>query len=185
MFRRKGFRSRRIEIGPAPHPLLQRANELMAIQDFSGAAQAFEELAQRTLVHEGPAAPYLYTQAGLARIQAGQVTLGMEYIQKALTIFAERGEWLRFHRNRRRISGELYRLRLEREGNFIASYQSGDISSDIDGSFEESKPARSPIMRLPTKCMSCGASLRSDEVDWIDDTSAECPYCGSLVRSQR
>lgn len=28
------------------------------------------------------------------------------------------------------------------------------------------------------------ASLRLDEVEWADEMTAECPYCGSAVRAQ-
>jgi hypothetical protein len=35
---------------------------------------------------------------------------------------------------------------------------------------------------IPTHCPSCGAPLRPDEVDWLDDVTAECGYCGSPVR---
>ena len=34
---------------------------------------------------------------------------------------------------------------------------------------------------LPGNCPKCGAPLRPGEVDWVDDRSAECSYCGSLV----
>ncbi len=40
-----------------------------------------------------------------------------------------------------------------------------------------------PAARLPVKCTQCGGPLRSDEVDWIDAHSAECPYCGSVVQA--
>ena len=36
---------------------------------------------------------------------------------------------------------------------------------------------------LPAKCPSCGGPLRSDEVNWIDSYSAECAYCGGIVRA--
>ncbi|HXQ35620.1 MAG TPA: hypothetical protein VN843_16505, partial [Anaerolineales bacterium] len=35
---------------------------------------------------------------------------------------------------------------------------------------------------LPTHCPSCGAGLRPDEVEWLDDVTAECAYCGNPVR---
>jgi hypothetical protein len=41
-----------------------------------------------------------------------------------------------------------------------------------------------PQAALPKKCPSCNAPLRSDEVEWIDAQSAECAYCGSVVRAE-
>jgi hypothetical protein len=37
---------------------------------------------------------------------------------------------------------------------------------------------------LPTNCPGCGGPIRSDEVEWADELTAECPYCGSAVRAQ-
>jgi hypothetical protein len=37
---------------------------------------------------------------------------------------------------------------------------------------------------LPTNCHGCGAPLHGDEVEWTDENTAECPYCGSAVRSE-
>ena len=32
---------------------------------------------------------------------------------------------------------------------------------------------------LPTHCQGCGAPLRPDEVEWLDETTASCAYCGT------
>ena len=37
---------------------------------------------------------------------------------------------------------------------------------------------------LPTRCPSCGAPLQQDEVEWLDEVTAECGYCGSPVREK-
>lgn len=41
-----------------------------------------------------------------------------------------------------------------------------------------------PRGQLPAKCPACNGPVRSDEVDWIDEQSAECPYCGSTLQAQ-
>jgi hypothetical protein len=45
------------------------------------------------------------------------------------------------------------------------------------------EPVPQPRGHLPPTCPQCGGPLRADEVDWIDSASAECPYCGSGVRT--
>ena len=38
---------------------------------------------------------------------------------------------------------------------------------------------------LPGVCPKCGAPLRPAEVEWVDDRSAECSYCGALVSTEK
>ena len=40
-----------------------------------------------------------------------------------------------------------------------------------------------PQGRLPGNCPKCGAPLRAAELEWLDKRSAECSYCGTLVRT--
>jgi hypothetical protein len=46
---------------------------------------------------------------------------------------------------------------------------------------EQSSPSQ---RHLPPMCPQCGGPLRADEVEWIDSSSAECPYCGSVVATK-
>jgi len=41
-----------------------------------------------------------------------------------------------------------------------------------------------PRGTLPGKCPNCAGPIRPDEVNWLARTSAECPYCGSVVTAQ-
>lgn len=187
MFRKRMFRPRGRIQGPAMHPMLQRANELMAIGDYIGAARAFEELAKRAGSRNGPAAPHLYIQTGKAYIQVGQVSTGLVHIHTALKLFAGRGEWLKFQRNRRRMVEELRRSGLEDEANVLMNFMTGDLPAELKMSeFEQTtdqKPVAKARATLPTNCQECGAPLRLDQVEWLDENTAECPYCGDLMRS--
>ncbi len=187
MVRRRMFRPRGKGFGPTPHPMLQRANELMAIKDYTGAARAFEDLAKAANSRNGPAAPHLYLQAGRAHLMAGQVSSGIAHFQNALKLIAGRGEWLKFLRNRRRIEEELHRLGLDDEANSLANFLAEDIPAEINKIEYEPQDNPKPVARaratLPTKCVECGAPLRIDEVDWVDENTAECPYCGNITRS--
>jgi NAD-dependent SIR2 family protein deacetylase len=35
--------------------------------------------------------------------------------------------------------------------------------------------------RLPPKCPYCGGTVHPGEVEWINDTAAECDFCGSVI----
>jgi hypothetical protein len=56
----------------------------------------------------------------------------------------------------------------------------GGLEPDTDSLTAGPSAARLPP--LPTQCPGCGAPVRPDEVDWLDDVTAECEYCGSPVR---
>ena len=99
MFRRRGFaRPLRRAFAPDIPPALQRANELMAIGDYNGAAVAFEGLERGAEGRGGPRAPHLYLQAGRARLQIGQVAAGMGHIRHGFALFAARQQWPALHR---------------------------------------------------------------------------------------
>ena len=183
MFRRRMMRPRRRGFSPAPHPMLQRANELMAIEDYPGAARAFEELAQAAGDRNGAVVPYLYMQAGMARTLAGQVPAGMVHIKQALALFAARGEWLKFQRNRRRVIEQLNNLGLNNEIKTLETFLLEEFPAELEDSPDIFEQVNQASVKLPTKCPGCGAPLRSDEVEWVDSNTAECPYCGTIARS--
>jgi hypothetical protein len=37
---------------------------------------------------------------------------------------------------------------------------------------------------LPTSCPKCGAPVHSEDIDWVDENTAECEYCGTLIRTE-
>jgi hypothetical protein len=37
---------------------------------------------------------------------------------------------------------------------------------------------------LPAQCSNCGAPLKPNEVAWAGPATAECPYCGAVVKAQ-
>jgi len=183
MFTRRPFGPRGRGFGPRPHPMLARANELMAIEDFPGAARAFEELAQAAKGRNGPATPFLYMQAGRARILAGQPAVGVVDVRQALDLFAGRKEWIRFQRNQERAVNLLNRFGFNQAAIDLSGYLADQIPADQQIGTQPAIPFRKGKGQLPVRCSGCGAPLRSDEVDWVDDCSAECQYCGTIARA--
>jgi hypothetical protein len=37
---------------------------------------------------------------------------------------------------------------------------------------------------LPTHCPQCGAPIHAGQAKWVDASTAECEYCGSLIRPE-
>ena len=153
----------------------------MAIGNYPGAAQAFEELARGAVARNGPRAPLLLLQAGRMRILAGQVPLGMSHFQQGLGLFAQRGQWQQFRNTGQRVAAELSQRGLTEQAGQIeatlkASLPAGFVPEPGAG-LGKAKPV------LPTNCPGCGGPLHSDEVEWTDEITAECPYCDSAVRA--
>jgi len=175
------IRALRRALVPDIPPLLERANEWMAVGDFPGAARAFEQLARAAEARGGPRAPFLYLQSGRACVLAGQVALGMEHLERGLGLFAARGQAGRAFALSQRIVQELNQRGLRKEAQQIDEYARG-LLPDFAASASEAPAARPP---LPTHCPACGAPLHSDEIEWVDAVTAECAFCGSPVRAER
>ena len=163
---------------PDVPPMLQRANQLMAAGDYEAAASAFRELAQRAEERFPQRAPFLFMEAGRAAIFSGQTKDGVAHLRRGLTIFASQG---RIHRMRifgRRAIDELNAHYLTAEADEIANLLRGNLPKET--------PADRPTVprrpTLPTHCPSCGAAVRPNEIEWLDEFTAECDYCGSPIR---
>jgi len=179
MFRRRAQRIFRGFGKPDVPPMLQRANQLIAAGDYAGAAIAFMELAQRAEDRFPRRAPILYMEAGRAAVLGGDVKTGIATLRLGLTLLASQG---RLHRMRvlgQRAVEELKAHGLSAEAQEIAELLGASLPNQLPA---ESAPVKHPT--LPTHCPSCGAAVKPDEVEWLDDVTAECDYCGSLVRGE-
>lgn len=158
-------------------PVLQEANFAFDKGEYGRAGELFERIAQTADARGGSRAPVFHLQAGRARMLAGQTKLAMPSLQRGLELLAQRGQWQKLHQMGQRVIGELSARGLSAEASEIES-SLRKLSPSVPE--VESTPAKKP--GLPTHCPSCGASLRPDEVEWLDDRTAECAYCGSPVR---
>ena len=179
MFRRP---LRGVQAGNIP-PALQRAVQLMASGHSEEAAAIFEQFANGALARRGPRAAWFFLQAGQARLQAGQIQAGMAHLQQGLDLLAGRGQFQRLYHAGNRFVAELKARGLAAEAGQIETLLKTSMPAGfVPGPGVSVEKAR---RLLPTNCPSCGGSLRSDEVEWADESSAECPYCGNAVRAEK
>ena len=61
--------------------------------------------------------------------------------------------------------------------------ESGLLTISGEKSANSSSSVSKPSAHLPTKCPSCGAAIRPNEVKWLDDITAECRYCGMPIKA--
>jgi hypothetical protein len=160
-------------------PILQEANFAFDKGEYGRAGELFERIAETAAARGGPRAPIFYLQAGRARILAGQTSLGMPSLQRGLELFAQRGQLARLDQAATRVVAELRERGLIMEAGQIEAWLK-TVSPSLPPS--EAAPKR-PV--LPTHCPACGAAMRPDEVEWLDEVTAECAYCGSPVRAEQ
>jgi hypothetical protein len=159
-------------------PVLQEANFVFDKGEYGRAAELFEQIARTAAARGGPRAALFHLQAGRARILAGQTGLGLPSLRSGLELLAQRGQILKLQRVGRRIVSELNERGLKAEASQIEDWLK---TAAPGGPSPNVSPQRPP---LPTHCPSCGAALRPDEVEWLDEMTAECEYCGSPVRGR-
>jgi hypothetical protein len=164
---------------PAPaQQALVRANRLMENGDFANAAAIYEKMGRDAHDLGRPRqAAHLYLQATRAHFLAGQFPPGQSLARQGLSILAEQGMWEAFDRLGARTISELTAHNQPQAAEELSHW----MDSQRQGQSTSSRLPSHLSVTLPLKCPCCGASIRSDEVEWIDDAHAECAYCGSTL----
>lgn len=176
---RRGFgRPLRRAFSPDVPPLLRRANQALSVGNWLEAANSYEQLARAADARGGPRAPFFYIQAGRCKILSGRVVDGLQDIERGLGLFAMRGQLAKASNIGQRITYELNGRGLKAEAQRITDY----LKEIVPGfGAPQVQPAEGRHPALPAHCPGCGAPLRPDEVEWQDDVTAVCEYCGSPV----
>lgn len=162
-------------------PILQEAIFVFDKGEYGRAAELFERIAQAADERGGSRAAFLLLQAGRARLLAGQPKLAIPSLQRGLELFAERGQYDKLQQAGERLIAELNDHGLMSEAAGMESFLR-KLTPPMPAM--EIPPARAGRASLPTRCPSCGATLRRDEIDWLDEVTAEGAYCGSPVRDE-
>ncbi len=169
----------------APHLRRQVSHALQLAQagQHEQAAAAFAALSAQALQDGHPRqAANLDAQAAHHYVTSRNEASALAHARSALIGFQKMGMGPRFnqfytniqhHMETAGMTSALANLRQEFAGASTAVSQ-------------QAAPQAAPNrqVHLPPSCTGCGAPLRSDEVDWVDDQSAECPYCGSIILSE-
>jgi hypothetical protein len=158
-------------------PILQEANFAFDKGEYGRAGELFERIAEAAADRNGPRAPTFYLQAGRARILAGQTSLGMPSLRRGLELLARREQFTRLQRAGTRLIAELGERGLTAEAAEIESWLAGALPATTSSHTAEKRPA------LPAYCPACGAAVLAEEVEWLDDVTADCAYCGSPLQT--
>jgi hypothetical protein len=179
---------------PRPRQMLARANRLFDQGKFAEAAPIFDRLAggaaERMMLNR---AGDLFLQSARCHLGMGKATLAVERGKQALRLFSRAGLFGKIERLMPRMvealqekgyKAEAEALRQEVEARLAEVPPERRVSPGAGPAVWPSI-ARPPRARreLPAKCSACGAPVKPDDVTWLDPQSAECPYCGSVLKA--
>ena len=158
-----------------PEPL-KRAMMLFEQGKFEEAAEAFNELA-RAAEENGRIfqAANLTAQAARCYMRLDDLDAAYERGMKALDLFkrAERPGAAR------RLAERMVKVLREKGRQAEAEALERELK-------QMPAPERAGVHRgeLPGKCPQCAGPIKETEVTWVGRNSAECPYCGSVVKAE-
>jgi len=180
-FRRRngvGFR-----LGPGQIQILSQANRLIAEGHPGEAAQLFANLAQQMEATNHPRrAANFHAQAAHAYADDQDEGNVLVQARRALTLFLQ---YQMVQRSPRFFANIERKLRARNMPNAADTLQT-EFGQQV-GSLPQ-PPAQPQVpgqQRLPPTCSQCGAPVRGDEIEWINQYSAECIYCGSIIQTEK
>jgi len=178
-------------VPPRARQALDRARRLMEVGRFAEAAVAFERLSGRAKQLDMPLrAAGLDVQAGRAYLAADDVGAAQERAAEAFRWLVRGGRAERVPQVLKRVQAALREKGYEAQAEQLEQAAARALE-DVGLSLEEAgqrvpqRTAPPPAKRgsLPGSCSGCGAPLIPDEVEWHDAHTAECLYCGTIVKA--
>ena len=196
MFRRRpprrppGLRSRPLRRPPLPPGVrreLARVNRLIDDGQFAEAAIVFEQLSERArrrgmLVRAGD----LALQAARAHLAADRVEPAVEWARRGLRLLVRGGRVGRVPHLLSRTTAALREKGYPTEADELeqdAWRALGQVGLSLDDASQRVSQVTEKRGSLPARCSGCGAPLVPDEVEWHDAHTAECLYCGTVVKA--
>jgi hypothetical protein len=166
---------------------LGRAHRLLAEGHPAEAAPIFAELGRQAEALSLPQrAAHLHLQAARCYFQIRDSTTGLSHARLGLQTIINAGLQAKASNIYARLLAGLRANGLDAEAETLQK-EFGVQLGGVTANPAATSPARAesqPEGQLPAKCPSCNGPIRSDEVDWIDAQSAECPYCGSTLHTE-
>lgn len=173
-----GRRARRI-LRPLGLPAVRRlrlAHARREAGDHAAAAREFHELGVHGEAEGIPRSVQAFLLAGQCYLLAGQREQGLDDLRHAVKGARHFGQLDRLMAAGPRIADELRTAGFASEAQtFLDALGSAGASPSTSASAAPWPP------RLPPKCPSCGGIVHPGEVEWADEHSVLCDYCGSVI----
>ena len=203
MSRRHPFRRRLLRRRPPPHPAvppprrplaprarraLTRANNLMEGGQFTQAATIFGRLSEgakrRGLLVR---AANLSLQASRAHFAAGDVEAALVRAKNGLRLLVRSDRAGRASYVLSKMTAALREKGYNAQANQLEQ-ETAQMLEAMGLSLDEARRQVPQVTEkrdsLPANCAGCGAPLLPDEVEWHDAHTAECIYCGAVIKTR-
>ncbi len=173
------------QLTPTQLQSLAQANRLIAAGKPDEAAPILGQLAKEMEDSNHPRrAANLHAVAAHAYADSKNETQALAQARAALNLFIQYSMVERIPRFYTNITQKMTRRGMNSAAITLQNEFGSKVSSIPAIPPSPAAPAPAPRRgRLPTNCSQCGAGIRSDEINWIDDHTAECNYCGSLIQT--
>ncbi len=178
---------------PRPRQMLARANRLFAREEFAEAAPIFDRLArgadERGMLNR---AGDLYLQSARCYLEMGEAAVVVERGKHALRLFGRAGLFGKIERLIPRMVEVLQEKGYQAEAEALRQEVEAHLAevppeqrAPPGARLAAWPPTARPMARreLPAKCSACGGPVKPDDVTWLDPQTAECPYCGSVLKA--
>ena len=180
-FRRRNVQG--VPLGPAQIQILSQANQLIATGHPGEAAQLFANLAQQMEGSNHPRrAANLHAQAAHAFADTQDEANALGHARRALNLFLQYQMVQRTPRFYANIERKLRARNMTKAADLLQAEFGSKIGTLPPPPVQPQAPGQ---QRLPSNCPQCGAPVRGDEIEWINQYSAECIYCGSVVQTEK
>jgi len=159
----------------------------MADGQFDAAAESFARLSDEVKGQGLPGrAANLALQAARAYLAANRPDAAVKWATTAVGLLVRGGRPGRVGAVLPRITSALRNKGYDAEATRVEQ-GAKQLLDEMGLSLDEMGP-RGPQRAetrgtLPAQCTGCGAPLVPDDVEWHDNQTAECPYCGSILKA--
>lgn len=177
----------RAAVPPRLRQALAEAHRAMESGDFDHAARIFEEEADKARDQgQFAAASRLALQCARAHLAGDSVETALAWAKQALQFMVQSGRPGRIPVALNRMVEHLRQRGFEAEADQL-QHEVEERLTEVGPSLQEAQAqtvsAAGTRGQLPGKCSTCAGPLNPQDVEWYDPQTAECPYCGSVVKA--
>jgi len=167
----------------APRQILRNAHTMMESGNYEQAAITFSKLGEAAFARGmNSRAPYLFLQAGRAYSMIKDYDNGKVCLLRGLSIFANNEQWNQVYKFCDRIAQELEAQDQDKLAQEFKDWRDSVLPEGFLPLLQPNQSLKKTAFTLPPKCPYCGANVSPVEVEWLDEKSASCLYCGSVIQ---